>query len=364
VSVLVTTYNGAKFIGETIDCVLRQTFGDFELVVVDDCSTDATPDLLAGFQDPRIRICRTPRNLGVVGARNHGYRVLRGDYVATLDHDDLWRPTRLERGVALLDANPKIDFVGTRVEVLRGDHIEPTRRLGNLTPMLLRWMFMLDCFVIYSSLLFRRTAALCRDGGFLRPDLCYADDYELMLRLAFAGDGAWIDRPLTVYRMHGGNTTESVRSEMDRNGDRLRAEVYARWLGDDAARAAALIGLLIARRRAASSLAELDDLAEVLLRLLDGFLATYRPAAADRRLIDRYTRAAYWRTVRAAVRQGRVWLLGCYRRHRPLSVLTLCPRDAGLSLAAGLLRLILHPGLVLPGGRPPGSGAAPPQVPQ
>ncbi len=90
VSVLMTTYNGARFLAESIDSVLAQSFTDFELVVVDDASTDATPSILAGYADPRLRVIRNPVNLGVVGARNRGFADLRGVYVATIDHDDLW----------------------------------------------------------------------------------------------------------------------------------------------------------------------------------------------------------------------------------------------------------------------------------
>lgn len=342
VSILVTTYNGARFIAETIDCVLAQSFTDFELLVVDDGSTDTTLDILAGCRDPRLRVVRTPRNLGVVGARNFGFVQLRGRYVATLDHDDLWRPTRLEAGIVLLEANPNLDFVGTRVMVMFPDRLEVGDRPGNPTPMLLRWMVLLDCPLVYSSLLFRRLAARRPDGGFVRPDVRYADDYELVLRLALVGDGARIDQPLTVYRVHGANTTESVRHEMRQHAVTILTEVYARWLGEGAAAAAERIVWHIARHYPASSLAELNEVGDDMERLLASFLATWSPAEADRRRIVDYARAAYWRAVRTNVRDGRVWLIGCYRRHSSLSMLGRVPVDVGVSLLVGLARLVLR----------------------
>ena len=100
VSVLLTTYNGADFLRETLDSVLAQRFSDFEVVVVDDASTDATPDVLAACADPRVRLLRSPRQLGVAEARNFGFSHCRGVYIAAQDHDDLSRPHRLARQVA------------------------------------------------------------------------------------------------------------------------------------------------------------------------------------------------------------------------------------------------------------------------
>ncbi len=117
VSVLMTTWNGAGFIAEAIASVLAQTFTDFELIVVDDGSTDATPRLLAGIGDPRLRVLRQAVNGGVVAARNIGFLAARGRYVAALDHDDLSRPARLARQVAYLETHPAVALVATEIEI-------------------------------------------------------------------------------------------------------------------------------------------------------------------------------------------------------------------------------------------------------
>lgn len=344
VSVLITTYNASRFVEDTIHSVLGQTFGDFELVVVDDGSSDDTLDILARCDDPRLRIMRAPQNLGVVGARNYGFRQLRGAYVATLDHDDYWLPTRLEAGVALLDADSELVFVGTRHDfLLHGQHMPADRPCAD-TPALMRWMLLMDCQMVYSSLLFRRAVAALPGGGFLRADVRYADDYELMLRFAFNGKGVQIEAPLTVYRFHDSNTTHVVGAEMERNAIKILTDIYARWLGGDATAAAACIARHIARRQPAASLAELDQVGRVISRLLDGFFATYPTTADEHRRIVGNARAAYWRPVRASVRGGRIWLIGCYLWHRSLSVLGAFPVDVGLSLAAGLVTLLFRRG--------------------
>jgi glycosyltransferase involved in cell wall biosynthesis len=110
---LMTTFNGAGFVGASIASVLAQSFSEFELIVVDDGSTDATAQVLEGILDPRLRVLRQAVNGGVVAARNAGFLAVRGRYVAALDHDDLSHPERLARQVAYLDAHPEVVLVAT-----------------------------------------------------------------------------------------------------------------------------------------------------------------------------------------------------------------------------------------------------------
>src|SRR4051794_13197703 len=107
VSVVVPTYNQPRLLSETLDGVLAQTFADFEVVVVDDGSTDDTPAVLARYagRDGRVRVVRQP-NAGIGAARNRGLDEARGRYVAPLDHDDLWMPGKLAAQVAFMQAHP------------------------------------------------------------------------------------------------------------------------------------------------------------------------------------------------------------------------------------------------------------------
>ncbi len=345
ISVLMTTYNGARFIAESIDSVLGQSFRDFEIVVVDDNSTDETPEILARYTDTRLRVLRNPGNLGVVGGRNRGFAELRGTYVATIDHDDLWLPTRLEAGLAVLRADPAMVMVGTQTLALHGRLRSPVMRPVETSPLLFRWMLLLDCPVVYSSLLFRRDAATRPDGTMLRPDLRYADDYELMLRLAQAGRVTALPGALTVYRLHDGNTTNRVEDEMCRHAIVAIAEYIAPWLGDDAPEAARLIAGHIARRRPFETRAALVRLSVLLRRLMDAFIASSMPAPDERARIERYTRQAYWRSVRATVRRGRISLLiGRREQHlnsmSPLGQPLDQPADLLGSITVGALRFL------------------------
>ena len=341
VSVLMTTYNGEHFIAESIDSVLGQSFGDFELIVVDDNSTDNTRAILARYGDPRIRILHNATNLGVVGARNRGFAVLRGAYVATLDHDDLWVPTRLRAGVDCLDGNPGTVLVATRTKVLvDGSLGAPARTFSGISPLLFHWILLMTCPVVYSSLLFRGDAARRDDGTFLRPDLRYADDHELMLRLASAGRVEVLDEGLTIYRVHGANTTRRVYDEMHLKAVTMLTEAYARFLGDDAADAARLVALHVTRGYPVPDRRTSRRLGGLLARLVDAFIKTYHPDARDRARIERHAGEMYWRVLRASIRGGQIWCIGDYW-HPPNSAVR--PKaavgDVMGSVAAGLLRL-------------------------
>lgn len=105
VSIIMPTYNCGRFIAESIRSVLAQTYTNWELIIVDDCSNDKTEDVVASFDDPRIHYLRNEQNEGAALTRNRALREAKGRYIAFLDSDDLWLPTKLERQIAFLERN-------------------------------------------------------------------------------------------------------------------------------------------------------------------------------------------------------------------------------------------------------------------
>ena len=99
------TYNCARFIRESIDSVLAQTYTNWELIIVDDSSTDNTAEMIANFNDPRIHYLRNEQNEGAALTRNKALRAVKGRYIAFLDSDDLWHPDKLERQIAFMEQN-------------------------------------------------------------------------------------------------------------------------------------------------------------------------------------------------------------------------------------------------------------------
>ena len=105
VSIITPSYNTARFIAETINCVLAQTYTNWEMIIVDDCSTDDTDAVVASFDDRRIRYFKNEKNSGAAMSRNRALREARGKWVAFLDSDDLWDPTKLEKQIGFMERN-------------------------------------------------------------------------------------------------------------------------------------------------------------------------------------------------------------------------------------------------------------------
>lgn len=105
VSIIMPTYNCGRFIAESIRSVLSQTYSNWKLIIVDDCSTDDTEKIVRSFDDPRIYYLRNKQNSGAALTRNKALRTARGRYIAFLDSDDLWHPDKLERQIAFMEKN-------------------------------------------------------------------------------------------------------------------------------------------------------------------------------------------------------------------------------------------------------------------
>ena len=118
ITVLMTVYNGERYLKECMDSVLGQTFRDFEFLIIDDYSTDSSRDLIKSYKDSRIRLIENEKNLNQVRSLNIGLEQARGQYVARMDQDDIMLRDRLERQVNFLDKNTDISVVGTWGEVI------------------------------------------------------------------------------------------------------------------------------------------------------------------------------------------------------------------------------------------------------
>jgi len=303
ISVIMATYNGARFIRQSINSVLAQTLRELELIVVDDCSTDETPAILQSISDPRLRVFRNVQNLGVVRSRNRCFAETRGTYVAMLDHDDLSRPRRLEMQAAYLDQHPDTVLIGTAAHLLQAGRVLPPRLPGATSPALIGWLLLVANPLVCSSVMFRAAAARRLDP-FMRPDYAYADDFDLYHRLKPFGAIARLDEPLTLYRLHEANTFRKHEEVMTGNAVRVLEPLYVPWFGADAPAAAALIAGHLAAGRPVTTLAVLRRLQDCLRRLTDGFLAD-GIAEADQAAIRGHAEGMWARLLRQSARHGR-----------------------------------------------------------
>jgi hypothetical protein len=305
ISVVMPAYNGAALIGETLASVAAQTFTDYEVLVVDDCSTDGTRDLLRNWPDPRVRLIEAPVNGGPVRARNRAVAEARGRYLAALDQDDLCHADRFARQVAWLDADPGCVLVATDADVLEDGVIEASQRPPNTTPALLAWMAMLKNPFVWSSVMIRAAAAR-RFDPFSNPDRLYAEDFDLYHRLARVGRIARIDAPLVTYRDHSGGVSKLYADTMLASTVVVLTEAYGPALGREAEPAALLVAEHIMATTPVPDRATLRLLGGFIGRLQAHHLATHELAREDVTLIKWTTARLWWKIARHAIRSGKI----------------------------------------------------------
>jgi hypothetical protein len=215
VSVLMSVHNGASFLGEALESILKQTFAAFEFVCIDDGSTDGSGALLDEFarKDPRIIVIHQ-ENMGLTRSLNRGLALARGGFVARMDADDISEPTRIRAQFDYLASHPEIGVLGTCETVINNKGI-PLRRHTRLTdPAIVRWEMSHSCSVAHSSVMFRRD--IVNAAGGYDPNFQYSQDYELWTRLLMKGVGiASLPQYLLRYRITGGNVFLTRQDKQD-----------------------------------------------------------------------------------------------------------------------------------------------------
>ena len=214
VSVVLPVFNGATYIIEAVTSVLEQTFNDFELLVIDDGSTDSTRDLLAPLaaDDARLKVLAEPHR-GLVGSLNYGISIARGDLIARMDADDAALPNRFADQVAYLDAHPDCVVVGTSILKVNADG-QPAKR--SATPWQLPTFdplsFPPQIGGVPHPTAMIRAAALAVVGGY-RPYFYNAEDRDLWARLWRIGRIYQLPDVALRYRVHSGSVTRQKRGE-------------------------------------------------------------------------------------------------------------------------------------------------------
>lgn len=307
VSVIIAAYNGAALIEETLASLAAQSFTDFEIVVVDDCSTDTTRDIVRAWPDPRVRLIEAPVNGGPVRARNLAVQHARGRYLAALDQDDLCDPERFARQVAWLDADPGCVLVATDSRVLEDGRIEASQLPPNTSAALLAWLIKLRNPIVWSSVMIRGDAARSF-AEFSNPERLYAEDFDLYHRLARVGRLARIDAPLVTYRDHAGGASKKYTETMIANAGVVLAEAYDAALGVEADAAAILVARHVMDRQPIPDRATLRMLGSVVTRLQAHHFATHALTTEDIALIKWVTARLWWKIGRHAIRSGSIGL--------------------------------------------------------
>ena len=202
VSVVIPVYNKAPFLKECFDSVFAQTFRDFEVIAVDDRSTDESLSLLNGMNDPRLRVIALDKNLGPAGCAQRGFDAAKGEYIVRMDADDVMFPDRIERQVAFMDAHPEVGASGSHMELL----YEPgVMRRATLSDTDCRAVVLFHIPIYQPSSIYRREVLERHSVRFQDDWPQYGEDWLFQLRLLKVTRLANMDEALVRYRVGSQN---------------------------------------------------------------------------------------------------------------------------------------------------------------
>jgi glycosyltransferase involved in cell wall biosynthesis len=234
VSVIMASYNHAAFVGSAVTSIIEQDTKNIELIVVDDGSSDATPDIVAGIKDPRIRLIRLNPNRRF-HPRNLGLKLARGHYAAFQNSDDEWSPGKLTAQLQVLENNKRIvacftgtDIIGEQGELLTGSWANPlfTRENRDNTAWLRHFFDRGNCLCLTSAVV--RLKQTRQAGGF-RASLIQLSDLDLWVRLAALGNFHIIDKNLTRFRVVQGTNLSRPSASGQRRSLMDYCEVLGRY---------------------------------------------------------------------------------------------------------------------------------------
>lgn len=206
-------YNAERYIDEAIGSILRQTFADFELIIVDDCSDDATLDIIRSYaaKDSRIIYRSMHRNLNTAGACNFALRLARGMFIARMDADDIAVPTRLEQQVRFLRSHPEVGMVGSNMIMINHDNMVIGHRKYPTTDTAIRKRIFRSSPFCHPSIMVRKTIA--QQVGCYNEKLVPAEDYDFFFRIGGVSKFSNLDEWLCRYRIHASNISFGTRQE-------------------------------------------------------------------------------------------------------------------------------------------------------
>jgi len=217
VTVVIPAFNASKTIERAVDSALAQSFGDHEIVVIDDKSTDDTAEIVRRRYGERVRLLRLPKNLGESGAMNAGIADARGELIAFLDADDEWLPEKLERQVAVLRRNPRAALVACGCRFVYPDGT-PMREAGIFSlnvPLSEIWRALLARTLLAKPCVVARADALRAVGPF-DTGLAVGADQDMWIRLALHGEIELVPAILVLVHDTAGSLTKAYADRIDR----------------------------------------------------------------------------------------------------------------------------------------------------
>jgi len=224
VSVILPAYNAEDYLEEAIQSILDQTFKDFELIIIDDKSTDKTSQIILSFIDPRIVIIKNQKNQGITYSLNKGLEIAKGAYIARMDADDISATNRLELQINYLEQNPSTSLLGCCAEVIDQNGVVFDMMEVPLTNSeIFHTIFSSNCF-IHPSVIFKKS--VITDLGGYDLSSAQSQDYELWLRVIQHNSVANLPDYLLKYRIHPNQISQKKLKRQRALADRARYKIY------------------------------------------------------------------------------------------------------------------------------------------
>jgi glycosyltransferase involved in cell wall biosynthesis len=198
VTVLMPVFNGALYLREAMDSILRQSFADFEFLIIDDGSTDQSMSIVNSYDDSRINLLENGRNMGLVYTLNRGLDLAKGEFIARMDCDDISLPERFEKQLKFMERHPEVGVCGGWIEYFMGRQLVLKLPVSDAE---IKKILPADNPIANPTVMMR-TKVIKNQPIYYDPQYPYAGDYELWLRLAAVTCFANIPEVLLKYRIH------------------------------------------------------------------------------------------------------------------------------------------------------------------
>ncbi len=339
VSVLMSVYNGQRYLREAVESILNQTFSDFEFIIVNDGSTDTSRAILQSYDDSRILLLDNHENIGLARSVNKGLAVAKGDYVARMDADDISMPRRFEKQVAFLKDQPEVGIVGCSYDKADSNGRYWGSRRMPASDLELRWYSLLGNPFAHPSVMIRRHTLIDNN---LKYDetLETTQDYDLWTRILRCTRGANLGEALLQYRFCDGITSKRRATQL-----KIHDAIAFRTIREQLPgfvfsleQVSKVRGLFVGSSKFTPELSrEPVTLANLYLDMFQVFLSRH-PEEPDRRVLQRQVARMVGRRVLFSPRQpGRTGLVKRLVTLYPTCLFTfvlwsLSPRNASSSL--------------------------------
>lgn len=222
VSIIICTYNRSDLLPKAIESILKQSFDDFEIIIIDDASQDNTKEIVERYinRDQRIKYFKNVQNLGIAASRNRGVSLAQGEYIAMLDSDDYWlSPDKLKKQVAVLESDREVGLIGTGIICVDENNNEIKKDIYETEDKNIRAQILAKNQFAQSSVLFRKKAFL--EVGAYGENFFVCEDLDLWLAIGRKYKLVNLSEPLVAYLIHSRGISKSRKKEIIMTTDKI-----------------------------------------------------------------------------------------------------------------------------------------------